>query len=683
MVRTRSQGGPALRVAFLHPDLGLGGAERLIVDAAVELAGHGHKVDVYTACHDPTRCFAETVGGPFSVTVAGGWFPRALAGRCMALCAYVRCALVALHIAWRCWVQRRQYDVIIVDQVAAVVPLLRALTSARVLFYCHFPDLLLATRRSRLHSAYRAPLDWLEQQATGASHALLVNSRFTQGVFADTFKRLDSRGIRPGVLYPAVAIPSEAALAEATAGWRRGLPPDLVRFVAGGPTFLSINRFERKKGIGLAVEALQELRGRGAAHVDARLVVAGGYDPRLPENVEHLEELRALAERCGVAHAVAFLPSFSDVQRGWLLGAATAVLYTPQAEHFGIVPLEAMAAARPVVACDSGGPKESVLDGTTGFLRPPLPAAWADAMAALLTPGAAARLGAAARQHVRDKFSRSAFGDALNEWVLEQAAQRGGGGARGKRGSTHRKVAARKRLRDAPLGGLLQKYKDAEAAWLKEKGRLALAVKNEAARRQKAEGELRRSGEQLAFRVGEVKHLKEALKGRDGTIQDLQDRLRAFELADGEERTAAETVRQAEAERDELRGAMGELLQRLSAANQVVGQAEAEVERLEGQSVEAAQTAAAAQADAAAARAEAAGLREEVAELQWKCSLLQQLSDLTLKQNDEKTSTLRQLLESESLLDGEAGSGGEADDGSDVAAALGGARGSESMGLYM
>ena len=86
----------------------------------------------------------------------------------------------------------------------------------------------------------------------------------------------------------------------------------------------------------------------------------------------------------------------------------------------------------------------------------------------------------------------------------------------------------------------------APAPLLQEKGRLALAVKNEAARRQKAEGELRRSGEQLAFRVGEVKHLKEALKGRDGTIQDLQDRLRAFELADGEERTAAETVRQAE-----------------------------------------------------------------------------------------------------------------------------------------
>lgn len=40
--------------------------------------------------------------------------------------------------------------------------------------------------------------------------------------------------------------------------------------------------------------------------------------------------------------------------------------------------------------------------------------------------------------------------------------------------------------------------------------------------------------------------------------------------------------------------------------------------------------------------------------LQWKCGLLQQLSDLTLKQNDEKTATLRQLIESESMLDAEA-----------------------------
>jgi alpha-1,3/alpha-1,6-mannosyltransferase len=89
-----------MRVAFVHPDLGLGGAERLIVDAAVELVRHGHQVEVYTAYWDPSRCFEETRGsGGFTVTVAGGWFPRHIGGRLLALCAYIRCVLIALYIA--------------------------------------------------------------------------------------------------------------------------------------------------------------------------------------------------------------------------------------------------------------------------------------------------------------------------------------------------------------------------------------------------------------------------------------------------------------------------------------------------------------------------------------------------------------------------------------------------------
>lgn len=52
-------------------------------------------------------------------------------------------------------------------------------------------------------------------------------------------------------------------------------------------------RFERKKGIGLAVEALHELLEK-QPQTSARLVIAGGYDERLPENREHLEELKTL-----------------------------------------------------------------------------------------------------------------------------------------------------------------------------------------------------------------------------------------------------------------------------------------------------------------------------------------------------------------------------------------------------
>lgn len=41
----------------------LGGAERLIVDAAVELASHGHDVHIFTSHHDKNRCFEETLAG--------------------------------------------------------------------------------------------------------------------------------------------------------------------------------------------------------------------------------------------------------------------------------------------------------------------------------------------------------------------------------------------------------------------------------------------------------------------------------------------------------------------------------------------------------------------------------------------------------------------------------------------
>lgn len=46
-----------LKIAIIHPDLGIGGAERLVVDAAMELASHGHNVSfpflyMGTSCHD-------------------------------------------------------------------------------------------------------------------------------------------------------------------------------------------------------------------------------------------------------------------------------------------------------------------------------------------------------------------------------------------------------------------------------------------------------------------------------------------------------------------------------------------------------------------------------------------------------------------------------------------------------
>lgn len=51
------------RIVFFHPDLGIGGAERLVIDAAVSLQNLGHKVTIFTSHCDPTHCFDEARDG--------------------------------------------------------------------------------------------------------------------------------------------------------------------------------------------------------------------------------------------------------------------------------------------------------------------------------------------------------------------------------------------------------------------------------------------------------------------------------------------------------------------------------------------------------------------------------------------------------------------------------------------
>lgn len=50
-------------VIFMHPDLGIGGAERLVIDAAVGLQSMGHNVTVFTSYCDPGHAFEETQDG--------------------------------------------------------------------------------------------------------------------------------------------------------------------------------------------------------------------------------------------------------------------------------------------------------------------------------------------------------------------------------------------------------------------------------------------------------------------------------------------------------------------------------------------------------------------------------------------------------------------------------------------
>lgn len=93
-----------------------------------------------------------------------------------------------------------------------------------------------------------------------------------------------------------------------------------------------------------------------------------------------------------------------------------------QDEHFGIVPLEAMAAQKPVIACYSGGPVETVKDGATGYLCDPTPQDFSLAMAKFIRdPQMAQKMGVEARRHVTESFSTKIFGQRLNQYLVDVA----------------------------------------------------------------------------------------------------------------------------------------------------------------------------------------------------------------------------------------------------------------------
>jgi len=420
--RRRIRSDQALRIGFFHPDLGIGGAERWLVDAASGLQQAGHLVTIITSRHDRTRCFEATRDGMLDVRVRGSWFPVHFAQRFRAPCAVIRSAVAVIQTALR----GERYDVVFVDLVPHIIPILRRSSRARIVYYCQYPDQLMTDRRSRIYRLYRWPIDRLEAKAVTGADRVLVNSRFT----ADAARRIYAGlpAAEPEVLYPGIA----GACAE----------PDGVEPGDRELLLLCISRFDRKKRLRLAVEALAALADRVDRGLFGRirLVVAGGYDASLSESAFVWHELESLAARFELSDQVRLLKSPSDEARRDLLSRCLCVIYTPENEHFGLVPLEAMAAGRPVIAARSGGPIETIRDRQTGFLCEATPEAFADAIARLVSdPGECERMGRAGRDHVAANFSLDAFSKRLVQIVEEVASGTDAPPNRsGRRSSSHR-----------------------------------------------------------------------------------------------------------------------------------------------------------------------------------------------------------------------------------------------------
>ncbi|MDE1855933.1 MAG: glycosyltransferase, partial [Candidatus Micrarchaeota archaeon] len=93
-----------------------------------------------------------------------------------------------------------------------------------------------------------------------------------------------------------------------------------------------------------------------------KLVLAGSLSDD-KEHIAYFNSLKKMAPK-----NVIFKLHTSDEEVRKLYSKATAVLFAAINEDFGIVPIEAMASAKVLIAVNEGGPRETVVGGKTGFL---------------------------------------------------------------------------------------------------------------------------------------------------------------------------------------------------------------------------------------------------------------------------------------------------------------------------
>ncbi len=400
-----------MRIAVYH-NLHSGGAKRIAAEHIRRLSGY----------HDVTLFSLNTANHTFGVansdlqvpTVIEQFQPwpwlRSPFGRLNTLIGMGNIArLDAIMHRVATTIDRQHFDVVLVHpcQFAQSPQVLRWLRTP-ALYYCHeLPRMLYEPEIPRPYHAHQSvhtmidrvdPLPRLcrayyravDRRAACCASQITVNSHYTAANVWRTYGR------HAEVCYQGVDFTKYAPTNH---------PRE--RFV------LSIGALIPAKGFDFVIEAVATMPA-----ADRHLIVISNY-----QDQEELTYLTDLANRRHIRLNCRVNISESELHE--LYARAGCVAYAPVREPFGLVALEAMAAAAPLVAVNEGGLTETIIPHVTGMIVPREAGAFGQAITNLLNnPAQAEQLGNAARRHVCTMWTWERHIAQLEQLLVDTAHQR-------------------------------------------------------------------------------------------------------------------------------------------------------------------------------------------------------------------------------------------------------------------